>query len=66
MFCCDIGEKGAVIGSLKHNKLEDLIKKGEKISDYLKNKRRNYLDGNKAFQGFNTCKFCNIYLGKYF
>jgi sulfatase maturation enzyme AslB (radical SAM superfamily) len=59
VFCCDIGERGAVIGSLKHNKLKGLIKKGEKISNNLKNKRKNYLDENKTFQGFNTCAFCN-------
>lgn len=64
IFCCDINEKGAILGSLKKNKLSDLIKQGYKISNYLKEKRKEHLYNKIFFDGFNTCYFCNKYLKK--
>ena len=58
LFCCDINEKGAVLGSLKKEKLGDLIKKGHKVSSYLKEKRNEHLYTQVFFEGFNTCWFC--------
>lgn len=62
IFCCDINGKGAILGSLKNNKLADLIKKGHKISNYLIEKKKEHLYTNTLFEGFNTCFFCNKYL----
>lgn len=62
IFCCDINEEGAVLGSLKKEKLSDLIKKSHEVSNYLKEKRKMHLYTNAFFEGFNTCFFCNKYL----
>lgn len=63
IFCCDIPQKGAVLGNLKKEKLKDLLKKGEKIANYLKDKHKAYLESGKKIQGYDTCYFCNEILG---
>jgi MoaA/NifB/PqqE/SkfB family radical SAM enzyme len=64
IFCCDIHEKGAVLGSLKSNNLKDLIKEAYKISYYLREKRKEHLYTQVFFEGFNSCFFCNKILKK--
>lgn len=59
IFCCDIPQKGAVLGDLKKQKLKTLINQAEKIADYLKSKRIEYLKSGKKIQGYDTCYFCN-------
>lgn len=59
IFCCDIVEKGAVIGSLKTVRLKYLLSKASDLADYLKTRRLQYLQENRQRSGFNTCYFCN-------
>ena len=65
IFCCDTAGNGAVLGSLKKQSLPSLIKKGEKFSEFLREKRALHYQNNEFFQGFNTCIFCNKYLKRF-
>lgn len=64
IFCCDTILDGAVLGSLKENTLDDLIVKGMFSSLYLKKKRKEHIEKQDFFEGFNTCIFCNKYLAE--
>jgi MoaA/NifB/PqqE/SkfB family radical SAM enzyme len=59
IFCCDISQKGAILGDLKKEKFVNLIKKGKKMADYLKNKRKIYIESGVKIKEYDTCYFCN-------
>ncbi len=62
LICCDA--PGSDLGSLKAHSLEELLEKGHQESYKLKRVRKYHLYTNSTFEGFNTCIFCNKYLGK--
>jgi hypothetical protein len=65
-FCCDNIGEGAVAGSLKERTFFELYERCLDWSLFLKKKRLEMLARNETMEGFNTCEFCNAFLGDHF
>ncbi|MBF0329008.1 MAG: radical SAM protein [Nitrospirae bacterium] len=63
VFCCDI-KKGGVLGNLGKDSLADILSKGRIAVSSLSEKRKECIDKNNFFEGFNNCYFCNSQIGE--
>jgi len=64
IFCCDNISQGAVIGDMKKERFSDVLIKGLKAGIRLREMRKQMIEENKVFDGFDSCEFCNKVLRK--
>lgn len=64
IFCCDTQKNGAVIGSLREDSLDILLKKWLAVSKSLQEERIEYIQKGNMGIGFDSCAFCNLFLKK--
>ena len=61
MFCCDIDQDGALVGSLRDHSLTELIQVRLEKSAKLQANRAKYISSGEMGDLFDTCAFCNPY-----
>ena len=61
IFCCDTQKNGAVIGSLREDSLDILLKAWLGVSASLQEERIERIQKGNMGMGFDSCAFCNAF-----